>query len=63
MRVGDAHQFQHALDRAVLAEAAMQAIERCIRGHGLDDAADIGLHVDGRDLVALPDERLCAGLA
>ena len=60
MGVGDPQDFQQPLDRAVLAHAPMERVEHHIRRDGLQDGGDIGLHVDGSDLVALLLQAPCS---
>ena len=63
MRIGYAHQVEHALHRAVFAGHAVQCVEHDI-GRGLGDACrDLPVHVDARDLVAALRERLGDALA
>ena len=52
MRVGDLHELQETLDRAVLPEAPVQRVEGDVGPHRLDDAGDVVFHVDRRHLIA-----------
>src|SRR4051812_16561361 len=65
MGVGQAQDLEQALDRAVLAEAAVQRVEDDIglRREVLEHGRDVRPDVDRRDPIALPLERLAAGLA
>ena len=63
MRVGNGEIFEDALDRAVLAERAVQRVEGDIGlelgKHGADVAAD----VDARDAIAFRLKRVGAGIS
>ena len=54
MGVGDGEPVEHALDRAVLAEAAVQRVEHGVgaRGEGGDDGGDVLADLDRRHLEA-----------
>ena len=63
MGVGNAQEFQHALDHAVLAARPVQGVEGDIRLHVIEVAGDIAGDIDGRDFEPLALERLGAGRA
>ena len=61
MGVGNFQQFEQALDRAVLAPAPVQRVEDDVGLHVLQNARDVLVDVDGRDLESAPLERRDAG--
>jgi hypothetical protein len=63
MAVGDAENFQDALQRAVLAGPAVQHIERDIGLGGAQRRGNVGSHVNRGDAIAEPDESVGASLA
>jgi hypothetical protein len=55
MGVGQPHPVEHALDAAILAEAAVQGVEHRIRpggGQGADGGGQVLRHLDGRHVEA-----------
>ena len=63
MGVGDALDFQDALQRAVLAGRAMQHVEGDVGLERLQHGRDFAADIDARDAEALPLQRVGAGLA
>ena len=63
MAVGNAEDFQEALQGAVLAGPAMQHIERDVGLGGGQRRGDVAVDVDRRDAIAAAGERIGAGLA
>ena len=60
---GIAEDFQDALQGAVLARAAVQDIERHIGPESRQDGGDIASDIDPADPIALPLQRLRAGVS
>ena len=52
MRVGNSQDFEHALDRSVFADAAVQGIEGDIRPELGENLGDVARHVDSGNAVA-----------
>ena len=63
MAVGDAEDFQKALQRAVLAGPAVQHIERDVGLGGGQGRGDVAADIDRRDAIAAAAERIGAGFA
>src|SRR5262245_48784349 len=63
MAVGDGENFEHALQRTVLARPPVQHIEGEIRLDGGQHCGDVAADVDAGHLMSEPRERLGAGLA
>src|SRR5262245_37434251 len=64
MAVGDAEDFQHTLQRAVLAGPAVQHIERDIGLERTQGRGDLAVDIDAADAIAAAAlERIGAGLA
>src|SRR5262249_17749311 len=63
MAVGDGENFEHALQRAVLARPAVQHVEGEIRFDGGQHRGDVAADVDAGDPMAEPLQRISAGLA
>src|SRR5215467_6373170 len=62
MTVGNLKNFKQALDCAVFAWAAVQAIERNIRLETHEYRRDVARHVDARDPIAVAVKRIGTGL-
>ena len=60
MRVGNAKKFKHALDRSILADPAMQCVERNIRLQPGEHIGDIAADIDTGDAIADALERFGA---
>ena len=63
MTVRNADDLEHALQRAVLARAAVQHIERDVGLERREHARDVAADIDPGDAIALPLRRVGAGLA
>src|SRR6478735_1616014 len=63
MGVGDADRLKHALDAAILAEAAMQRIEADVWAKRCELGRHVAPDIEAGHAVALRFERLGAGLA
>ena len=63
MGVGDADRLEHALDAAVLAEAAMQRVEAHVGAKRGELGRHVAPDIEAGHAVALRFERLGAGLA
>ena len=63
MGVGDAERLQHALDAAILAEAAMQRVEADVGAKLGELGRHVAPDIEAAHAVALRFERLGAGLA
>ncbi len=62
MRIGNAENFQHALQRAVLAGAAVQKIERGVGLQRAQGRGDLAVDVDAADAITGALGRTGAGL-
>ena len=63
MAVGNAEDFEHALQGAVFAGAAVQHVERHVGLERAQVRGDVAVDVDAADLIAGALERVGAGLA
>ena len=63
MAVRDRQNFEHALQRAVLARSPVQHVEGNVRLDRGEHRGDVAAHVDAGHPMATPRERLGAGLA
>ena len=63
MGVGDGEDFQHALQRAVLARPAVQHVERDVGLDGGEHRRDVAADIERRHAIALAHQRISAGLA
>ena len=63
MGVGDLQVFEHALDRAILAERPVQRVEGYVRREIRQHLADVTRDVDARHFVAFGFEGVGARLA
>ena len=63
MAVGNAENFQHALQRAVLAGPAVQHVEGDVGLQRAENGGDVAPDIDRRHAIAEADERIGAGLA
>jgi hypothetical protein len=59
--VRDGENLEDALERAVLARAAVQHVESDVRLECLQQRGDVAADVDAGDAIALPLQRLGAG--
>ena len=60
MRVGNAQNLEHALDRAVFADPAVQRVEGDVRLQLGEHVGDVAADVDARDAIAGALERVGA---
>ena len=63
MGVGDAEDFQDALQGAVLARHTVQHVEGGVRLEGAQHGGDVAADIDARHAVAVALQRVGAGLA
>ncbi len=63
MAVGNAEDFQNALQRAVLAGPAVQHVERDVGLQRTENGGDVAPGIDRRHTIAEAGERIGAGLA